>query len=337
MPKTAGDLWGDIVSWDNLVAAYMNARRGKRFKPDIMRFHLNWEEELLNIHNHLIWGSWQPKPFSAFPVYEPKERLIEAPHFSDRIVHHAMHRVLEPYFERRFIHHSYACRRGKGTHAACAAVQKLIRRAQKRWGRVYVLQGDIRKYFPSIVPDILLRLVRRVIRDERVVDLWERIVRCCGPTQVGLPVGVLTSQLGANVYLDPFDHYVTDDLGYGLYVRYMDDWVILGPSKQELWKLLGHLEEWLQDNLCLRLSKYGVYPAAQGVDFAGYRTWSTHILPRKRNTKRARRRIKRLARLCALRCDKQEALRAVKASFWGYTKFCSGATTWKKVDEETLG
>jgi retron-type reverse transcriptase len=334
MPKTVDGLWEAVVSWDNLVAAYSEARKGKRYKPDVLRFSQQWEERLLNIHTHLLQGSWEPQPFAEFPIWEPKPRLIEAPRFADRVVHHALHRVVEPHFERRFIDHSYACRRGKGTHAATAAVQKLLRRCQGRWGRVYVLQADISKYFPSIRHDRFLQQVRRTIADEQVVALWERITRARGVDGVGLPIGALTSQLGANVYLDALDHHVTDDLGHGPYVRYMDDWLVMGPSKAALWRLLDYLRGWLWADLGLTLSKAHVYPASQGVDFAGYRTWATHRLPRKRTVKRARRRLKALAVAYRQGRVDRDKLRSVAASFCGYARHCDAEVTVERILEE---
>ena len=332
MPSTTNNLWDEIISWDNLLAAYREARAGKRYKPDVMRFHRQWEERLLNIHNHLIWDTWQPSPFSAFPVFEPKERLIEAPVFADRVVHHALHRVVEPLFERRFIAHSYACRKGKGTHASAATVQRLLRRAQARWGRTYVLQADISKYFPHIRHDRLLQQIARVIRDRRVIDLWHRIIRDHGQNGVGLPIGALTSQLSANIYLDALDHHVTDQLGHGLYARYMDDWLILGPDKAALWRLLDHLRAWLSEELGLVLNpKTAIYPAAQGIDFAGYRTWTTHILPRQRNVRRARRRLRALAAGHAAGRVSLEEMQSSAASFKGYMKHCQGRRTVEGV------
>lgn len=333
MPVTANGLWDELISWDNLLAAYHEARKGKRYKPDVMRFHRHWEERLLNIHNHLVWGSWQPLPFSAFPVFEPKERLIEAPAFADRVVHHALHRVVEPHFERRFIHHSYACRHGKGTHAACHALQRLLRRGQRQWGKVLVLQADIRRYFPHIHHDRLLQQIRQTISDDRTVDLWARIIQANGADGIGLPIGALTSQLGANVYLDALDHHVTDHLGHGSYLRYMDDWIVLGNSKQQLQTLLRDLTDWLHHELGLRLSKWSVYPASQGIDFAGYRTWPTHIKPRKRNTRRARRRLKQLTTGIQTGRNTPDQLHATVASYAGYLKHCSGGVLMNEITQ----
>lgn len=335
MPRPAKHLWEHIISWENLVEAYHETRKGKRYKAEVMRFHRRWEEEILNIHNHLVWESWKPSPFTAFTVHEPKVRLIEAPALTDRIVHHALHRVVEPHFERRFIHHSYACRKGKGTHAAVANVQRMLRRSQAKWGRVYVLQGDIARYFPSIDQHRLIRQLERTIGDRRVLELWKRIIFAQGADGVGLPIGALTSQLAANVYLDVLDHYVTDDLGYGLYARYMDDWVIMGPDKALLWRLLEHLAQWLDSELGLAINpKSTVYTANQGIDFAGYRTWATHILPRKRNITAARRRLIGLVHGHNDGHVTRDELRSSWASFAGYTKHCQAARTRASIAAE---
>lgn len=338
MPRTVNDLWDDFVSWDNLVGAYHDARKGKRYKPDVMRFHRHWEERILNIHNHLNWGSWQPSPFSSFPVYDPKPRTIEAPCFSDRVVHHALHRVVEPHFERRFIDHNYACRKGRGTHTCVASVQRMLHRAQAQWGNdVYVLQGDIARYFPSISHVRLMQQISRVIGDRRVLDVWWRIIAPGGDNGVGMPIGALTSQLGGNVYLDALDHYVTDQLGYGLYARYMDDWVIIAPGKADLWRLLAHLKQWLEDDLKLIINpKSTVYPARQGINFSGYRIWATHILPRKTNVKRARRRMRHLMR--EYRAGRVDAatVRSSWASFVGYLKYCESARIKQSILEDEL-
>ncbi|SDK40428.1 reverse transcriptase/maturase family protein [Billgrantia gudaonensis] len=333
MPKTAKHLWEEVISWENLIAAYHEARKRKRYKIDVMRFHRRWEEELLNIHNHLVWQSWQPSPFSAFTVYEPKVRLIEAPAFRDRVVHHALHRVVEPYFEARFIHHSYACRRGFGAHRASQHVQRCLARAQQRWGKVYVLQGDISKYFPSIHRERLLEQLDRTIRDPKVMALWSRIVHT-DDADHGLPIGALTSQLAGNAYLDVLDHWVQDDMGYTEYARYMDDWVVLGPCKEQMKRLLSTLEQRLGDDLDLRLSKGLVYPASQGVDFAGYRTWATHKLPRRKNVVAARRRLKALAARYAAGNASYYELRQSLSSFLGHIQHADAHRVAVSVVEE---
>lgn len=334
MPRTQSGIYEQVINWDNLVLAWKKARAGKRYTREVLQFAAGWEERLLNIHNHLVWNTWQPQPLRSFYVHEPKLRLIEAPAFSDRVVHHALNNIVEPTFERRFIYDSYACRSGKGTHRAVHRLQGFLRQARRMWGRVYVLQADISKYFPSIHHACLLHQVGKSIKDCRALDLWEKIVAWFRPKK-GLPIGALTSQLSANVNLDPFDHYVKDYLGEPFYIRYMDDWIVLGPDKQALKERLKGLEIWLHDNLGLGLNnKSRVYPAAQGVDFAGYRTWATHILPRKRNVRKARRRFKKLARMYKQGKVDFETLRGSVASFVGYTNYCSARKTREEIMDE---
>jgi hypothetical protein len=294
MPKTHNNLWERITGWDNLLAAYRLARRGKRYRREVLRFTSNLEENLLILQGELMRGTWRPLPPFEFAVTDPKPRMIQAPAFRDRIVHHALVRVVEPLFERRFIHHSYGCRVGKGTHAASDQVQQLLRKAQSG-GRAYVLQGDIRSYFQSIRHDRLLELLGRVIRDRSAMRLYRQIIESCGVDGVGIPVGALTSQLAANVYLDRFDHYITDELGIGAYLRYMDDWVIVGHDKRRLWDILDAAAGFLASDLGLSLNpKTAIYPATQGVDFCGYRVWPTHRLIRKRSARAMKRRLKAL-------------------------------------------
>ena len=288
MPKTSNNLWCQIICFENLFEAYKEARKGKRYRNDVLNFSYNLEECLINIQNHLLWKTWRPGKFRSFYVYDPKKRLIQAPPFEDRVVHHALVRVIEPLFERKFIYDSYACRKGKGIHAATLRVQGFLRRAKRNWGeRVYVLKADISKYFPSINHNKLIQIIGRTIKDKNALWLCERIIKNCGYEVKGIPVGALTSQLFANIYLDQLDHYLKDDLGVKYYLRYMDDFVILGRAKSELRALLYRIEEFLVYELLLCLNpKTSISPAKRGVDFAGYRTWATHILPRKRNIKK---------------------------------------------------
>jgi len=324
MPKTHRHLWPDMISWDNLFAAYREARRGKRYRREVAEFSEHLEENLITLHNELSWGTWRPQPMHHFYVREPKLRPISAPVFRDRVVHHAIVRVVESLFERRFIDHSYACRVGKGTHAAVWRVQKMLRRHP---GGHY-LQGDITRYFPSVNHDILKRQIARTIGDESVLSVLSLIIDDHGP---GLPIGALTSQLLANVYLDRLDHFVTDDLGWGSYTRYMDDFAVVADNRGQLRHLEEDIRAFLRDELALTLSpKTRSRPVRSGVDFCGYRIFTTHLLPRKRNTKRAKRRLLNLAKGAAT--DRGlEQFRASLMSFLGYMKQCRGARTTQSV------
>ncbi|MFW5988633.1 MAG: reverse transcriptase domain-containing protein, partial [Desulfosudaceae bacterium] len=180
MPKTTGDLWQQVISWETLYNSYLEARKGHKFKQEVLDFGSSLEENLTNIHNHLIYKSWEPGPWRQFWVYDPKSRLIQAPPFKDRVVHHALVDTIEPLFERKMIYDSYACRLNKGVHRASARVQQQLRQARRNHGRIYVLQADISKYFPSINHDTLLAVLARTVRDKDVLWLCEQIIRQSG-------------------------------------------------------------------------------------------------------------------------------------------------------------
>lgn len=295
MPKTHAGLFDRIAAFENLVAAYEEAKRGKRYTPEALAFATNWEEHLINIHEHLLWRSWNPGQPRIFTVKDPKRRDITAPPFADRIVHHALVRVVEPLFERRFIFDSYACRAGKGTHAAVSRAQDFLRRAKRRWGDgVYVVHADVKSYFASIDHEVALQRIRRVVADDDVLWLWRRIMRGYGFDGVGLPVGALTSQLVANIVLDQVDHAIKDDAGEPYYLRYMDDMVAICRDKVHARQVLERMADACAA-LKLRLNPKSRYePYQRGLDFCGYRIWPTHILPRKRNVRRWRARLRRL-------------------------------------------
>jgi retron-type reverse transcriptase len=202
MPKTFNNLWPQIIDWENLYASYLRATRGRKYQASALRLREGLEECLIDIQNHLIWGTWKPGPYRRFIVHEPKERQVQAPPLRDRIVHHALVRVIEPLFERKFIYDSYACRPGKGIHGASERVQQFLRRAQARWGRVYVLKADISQFFPSVDAAALSGIIARTVRDPKALNLCKQIIWHGGCDGRGVPVGALTSQLFANVYLD---------------------------------------------------------------------------------------------------------------------------------------
>ncbi|KAA0257235.1 alpha/beta hydrolase [Deferribacter autotrophicus] len=336
MPKSVNGLWEEIVSFENLFAAYKEARRGKRYRNEVLQFGYNLEENLINIQNHLIWKSWTPGKHRTFYVHDPKKRLISAPPFEDRVVHHAIVRVIEPLFEKKFIYDSYACRKDKGIHAATLRLQSFLRIAKRNWPKVYVLKADISSYFPSVNHQILLDILKRTIRDENVLWLCEKVISDFGYDEQGIPVGALTSQLFANVYLDQLDHYLKDGFGVKFYVRYMDDFVILGSAKKCLWGLLDKIKDFLL-RLKLRLNpKTNVFPVHRGVDFAGYRTWATHILPRKRNVKKFRKKMKWIQKAYASGKIDLDYIRPRVMSFLGYMKHCNSLATTKMLLNEIV-
>ena len=337
MPKTYKNLWEGIIGWDNLYTAYLEARKRKRYKAGVLRFNANLEENITNIQNHLMWGSWRPSKWKEFMVYEPKRRLIQAPPFKDRVVHHALASVISPLFERKFIFDSYACRQGKGFHQAAKRVQTFLQKARVDGETTYVLKADISKYFHSIDHDALSRIFSRTIRDERVLALSNHIIRDAEFDKCGIPLGSLTSQIYANIYLDQLDHYVKDTLGVKYYCRFMDDFIIVCNDKKYLWLLLSEIEHFLTNKLKLTLNpKTAIFPSVRGVDFCGYRVWVNHILPRKKNIRRARRSFAKLTRAYSKGEVSLEKVKACIMSFLGYTKHCNSYITTQNILNETI-
>jgi retron-type reverse transcriptase len=306
--KRHGHLWEGMIAFENLLKAAEKARRRKRFRPPAARFFFHLERELARLHEELASQTYRPGPYRTFTIYEGKPRLISAAPFRDRVVHHALTGALEPIFERSFIFDSYACRKGKGTHAAVDRCQAFARRYR------YVLKADIRKFFPSIDHAILKGLVARKIKDTHVLRLIDQIVDHSNPQDPvlmwfpgddlftpterrrGLPLGNQTSQFFANVYLDPLDHFVTDRLGLS-YVRYVDDFLVFADDKRHLHAVKRLVEDFLAG---LRLQIHGnksvVFPTAQGIRFLGYRVFPTHRRLVPENVRRFRRRMRRMQR-----------------------------------------
>lgn len=308
--KTHNGLFEQLITFEALHSAYQRARKGKRRSWPCRLFERDLEGNLIELQNELIWGQYRIGGYRSFQVHEPKTRTITAlTEFRDRVVQHALMAVLEPLWERSFSAHSYACRVGKGAHAGADYAQGMMRDCLRRHGTLYALKADVRKYFPSIQHAALKRLVRRKISDRRVLQLLDHILDSyCEPGAPGrgIPIGNLTSQLMANVYLDALDQHVKCRLGERWYCRYMDDFIVLHPSKEHLHALRLSIEVWLGKELHLDLNhKTVVFPVAvrhgRGLDFLGYHLWPHKRRLRKASLKRFKRRVRRLQRQYAAR------------------------------------
>jgi RNA-directed DNA polymerase len=304
-------LFPTIASFANLHLAWRKAARGKRGQPGVASFELNLEGALLRLQEDLLAGRYRPGPYRSFTIRDPKHRLISAAPFRDRVVHHALCNVIEPLFERTFIGDSYANRIGKGTHAALVRAQ--------RWARhyPYVLQCDLRQFFPSVDHAILQAIIRRKIADPLVLGLVEMIV--AGGAGVldaeydmvyfpgddlfaamrprGLPIGNLTSQFWANVYLNELDQFVKRELRCHAYLRYVDDFLLFADNKRTLWQwkaaITGKLAEL---RLALHERESTVYPTSAGIPFLGFRVYPDHRLLKRRNALAFQRRLRRWGR-----------------------------------------
>lgn len=298
-------MYDQIISFDNLHQAALRCLCGKRTSPAALRYMQRLEEHLHDTHNHLLHDSYQPGGYEEFYVFEPKQRLISAPRFVDRVVHRAIMNVLEPTLDPRFIFDSYACRKGKGVHAGANRAQRWMRAIRQAHGPLFCLKADISKYFASIDHARLKAILRRHIHCDRTLRLLDAIIDSSpGRPGVGIPLGNLTSQLFANLYLNELDRYAKHDLGIRYYIRYMDDFVVLHHDKAQLQAWRARIEQFLWSALRLTTnSKTQIFPVGpdngRALDFLGYRIYPTHRLLRKNSIKRIRYKLRRFKRAIA--------------------------------------
>lgn len=329
--KRTGNLFERICSWDNLELAARRTRKRKRYRPYAERFELRRESVLIDIREQLIAGIWRPQPMREFRIYDPKERLISAPAYRDRIVHHALCHVIGPVLERSMIAHSYSCRIGLGTGAARAHCRRLVARTS------HVLKMDVRHYFPSIDHEILKEKLRRRIKCRRTLDLLDRIIddwrsRDSDPVWFsgddlitpcerprGLPIGALTSQLFANLYLNRIDHLIEEQYRPAGYARYTDDLLLFGNDKRRLGEMrIGLFDEFTRERLKPHPTKCRVHACREGVPFLGFRYWPDKIRVLRENRLRFEKRMRGFRR--AIRRNKC-GRESVWPSMFGWFQF----------------
>jgi len=306
--KTYKHLYPRIHEFENLHRAYRDARRGKRHKESVAAFEFDLEDNLLALQAELETKTYRPGPYHHFYITEPKRRKISAAPFRDRVVHHALCNVIEPIFETRFIHDSYACRVGKGTHRALNRCTEFAQEYR------YVLKCDIQRFFPSIDHRVLRGLLARYIADPQVMCLIDLILNSGQGVLAdeyamrwfpgddlfavlrprGLPIGNLTSQFWANLYLNELDQFVKRVLCCRAYVRYVDDFLLFNDDKAQLHRWRADVAQFLERlRLTLHDKKSIVFPVSVGIDFLGFRVFPTHRRLRRENVRRFIRRFHR--------------------------------------------
>jgi retron-type reverse transcriptase len=308
-----------LFSFQNLISAYYQCRKRKRLKSQPSKFEFHLEKEIINLEKLLENYTWKPLPFSVFVVTEPKIREIFAAEFRDRVIHHLLYNYLSPIFEPKFIFDSYACRKSKGTHRAIKRLSQFLRKITVNdRKKVFYLQADIQNFFPSINHNILFHLIQEHVRNPDILWLTKTIIYydCTKnpvkkgqlplfglvpphkslfnvPPGQGLPIGNLTSQFFANIYLNELDQFIKHSLKCKYYIRYVDDFVILDESKENLYRLKQEIDKFLQLKLFLKLhpKKSIVQDVNKGIDTLGYLIKPTHILVRKRVVKNFKKRL----------------------------------------------
>lgn len=306
--KTYKNLYSRLISLENLENAYWKARKHKSNNPAVREFEKHWRLYLIMLHLELKNRTYAPQPLKTFILRDPKTRRICVSQFRDRVVHHALINILQPIFEPRFIHDSYASRKGKGTLAALRRFDVFLRKVTRNGRHLhesrvandvqgFAFKADIKHYFDTVDHTILISIIRRRIKDEGIICLTKTILNHYHANNPGkgMPLGNWTSQFFANVYLNELDQFVKHQLKAKYYLRYVDDFVILHHSKETLEKyqraiavFLGTLQLEMHPNKC------GIIPLQRGISLLGFRVFYYCKLIRRRNLRKICKRLDEL-------------------------------------------
>ncbi|MBR2745014.1 MAG: group II intron reverse transcriptase domain-containing protein [Clostridia bacterium] len=272
MPKTIRNQFDKYLTYENLIKAHELSKKSKTRKREIILFELKKEEYIMWLLEQLKTGAYKHGGYRTFTITIPKERIVQASGYIDRIVHRwVVDNFLKPYFETQFINTTYACIKNRGMHKATLDVQKAMKHCDIIWGEYYILKMDVTKYFQNINKNILFQILQRKIKDVKLLSLMKKIIFSTEGS-IGLPIGNYTSQTLANIYLNEVDQYAKHTLKCKYYFRYMDDTIILLKTKEEAKKCLKMIESFLDEKLKLKLnSKTQIFKTKQGVNFCGYK------------------------------------------------------------------
>lgn len=352
-PAILIDIYDRMCEFSQLYEAHLHARAAKRYRKDVLLFTDRLEDELFKLQRELLLLLYCVGVYRTFYVWDPKCRLIMALPYRDRIVQWTLYKQLNPFYDKLFIEDSYACRKGKGSLRAAERLEYWLRQAARKPKKWYYLKLDISKYFYRVDHEILLSIFARRIKDERVMLLLSQIVnnenmsfglppgkgpKDCAPDEwlsdVGMPIGNLTSQLFANVYLNELDQYCKHQLHIHCYVRYADDIIILLDSKEALHTIEDKIRIFLKENLRLDLNrKTAIRPITLGIDFVGYAIWPTHKKLKKQSARRIIRGYTVLCKKLAAGSIDRNRFERAEASYNGIFQHCSSYGLRRKLDE----
>ena len=295
MAKTIRHEFDKYLTYDNLMKAHLLSRKGKNCKKEVILFNLKQEEYIRWLYEQLKNGTYTHGGYRIFYIQYPKRRKIEASRYMDRIVHRwIVDSFLNRYFVNQFINTSYACIKNRGMHKASMDVQNAMKHCKRIWQNYYILKMDIRKYFQNIDKDILMNILKRKVKEEKLVELLEKIVYS-NSGKKGLPIGNYTSQIFANIYLNEIDQYIKHELKVKYYFRYMDDSILFVKTKKEAIELLEKIKNYLKIKLELELNdKTQIFKSNQGVNFCGYKINEYRLKLRDRGKKAIKQKVRYL-------------------------------------------
>ena len=293
MSKSLKNCFDKKLTFEKLLEAEKRARKNKSNKREILEFEIDLESNIINILRELKEERYKLGKYREFKVFEPKERIIKSLPYKDRIVQQwYVEEFIKPFFVPRMIYDSYACIEQRGTHKAVDQVQRYMKRMKKEFPNYYVLQGDIRKFFFSINRNKLYEILKRKIKDKKLLELTYLFI-FDNEDSASIPIGNYTSQYFGNIYLNELDWYIKNKLKVKYYVRYLDDFIVFGRSKKECKEIKEKIGIFLKDKLMLEYNpKSRYYPSRLGIDFCGYRIFEKYRLVRKRSKKKIKKNIK---------------------------------------------
>lgn len=298
MPKSLNNIFYDKLKFKYMYEAYIRAAKNKHKCKEVIIYELDLAENILKALKQLYSGTYVVGKYREFKIYEPKERLILALPFSDRVIQQwYVEEFIKEIFVPKFIQDTYACIENRGVHRCVKKLNKYMYEYYKINSEFYILKCDISKFFYSIDKDILYKIIARYVKDKNFLNLTKELIYHDNNPK-GIPIGNYTSQYFANIYLNELDHFVREKLRIKYYVRYMDDFVLLLESKEKCYDVLRKLKEFLDTKLKLKLNKKTNYfKNKQGVNFCGYKVYSSHIKLKKENKKKIRKKIKKWNKL----------------------------------------
>lgn len=327
--KRYNNLFDEIVSLENLRLADEKARKGKRCKYGVILHDRNRERNLLALRESLLNGSFRTSKYSTFTIFEPKERLIyRLPYYPDRILHHAIMNVLEPIWLKTFTADTYSCIKGRGIQAAADAVKHVLKKDPE--GTAYCLKLDIRKFYPSVDHAIMKDIVRRKIKDARLLAVLDEIIDSAD----GIPIGNYLSQYLANLYLSYFDHWLKEERRVKYYFRYADDIVVFASGKAELHALITEIKAYLSERLKLEVKKnWQIFPTdSRGVDYLGFVFFHGYTRLRKKVKQNFCRAVARLNR--RKKPLDAKAYKQALCSWWGWVKHSDSKHFYNKLSKK---
>ncbi len=297
MSKKVKHCFDEKLTFENLLSAHMRSRKNKPYRNEVIQFEINLENNLTNLLNQIRNRTYHLGNYFEFTIYEPKERIIKALPYRDRVVHQwYVEEFIKPYLVPKFISTSYACLTNRGTHKAAQKIQEYMRIMQRNKGDFWILKCDIEKFFYRIDTSILYKILTNYIEDPDLLAFTKLLImdgREVNDT-IGIPIGNYTSQFFANIYLNELDQFIKRNLQVKYYVRYMDDFILLLENKKQCIELKDIISQFLWKNLHLRLNqKSRYYPCKMGVNFCGYRIFTTHRLLRTSNKSKIKKKVKK--------------------------------------------